>query len=71
MSVKVIFNQIEIGFWDMFINMMHKSALLRFLMPRIYRLAYSKEAQKMVSITLGLVILGLTAGFILGALSQI
>ena len=71
MSVKVIFHQIEIGFWDVFILAMHKSNLLRYFMPRVYRLLYSKETRKMVTITLALMILGLTAGFIVGALSQI
>jgi hypothetical protein len=71
MSVKIIFHQIEIGFWDVFVQMMHKSAFLRYLVPRIYRLFYSKEIHKMLIIAMVLMILGLTAGFVMGALSQI
>jgi len=71
MSVKVIMHQIEIGFWDVFVAVMHKSAFLQFLIPRIYRLFYTKEIHKTMAWVLVMVVLGLTFGLMIGALSQI
>ncbi len=71
MSVKVIMQQIEIGFWDVFVAVMHKSAFLQFLIPRVYRLFYTKEIHKTMAWVLVMIILGLMVGFAIGALSQI
>ena len=71
MSVKIIFQQIEIGFWDVFISLMHKSTFLRFFVPRVYRLYQTKEIQKTITLILAMILLGLTTGLMIGAISQI
>lgn len=71
MSVKVLFHQLEISFWDAFIPLMHKSPPVRFVVSRIYRLLHIQEFQQTVKLTLALAILGLTLGFTLGVLSQL
>lgn len=71
MSVKVIMHQIEIGFWDVFVAVMHKSTFLQFLIPRVYRLVYSKEIHKTLAWVFVMIILGLTLGLMIGAISQI
>ncbi len=71
MSVKVLFHQLELNFWDAFIPWMHKSPPVRFVVTRVYRLLHIEEFQKTVKLALALAILGLILGFTLGALSQI
>jgi hypothetical protein len=71
MSVKPILHQIELSFWDAFIPLLNKSLLIRYFVPRIYRLIHLKEFQDTVKYSLVLAILGLLLGFVLGALHQI
>lgn len=71
MSVKGIFHQLELSFWNAFIPLMHRSPLIRFIVPRIYRLLHIQEFRQTLRLTLLLSILGLILGFTLGALSQI
>jgi hypothetical protein len=71
MSVKVIMQQIEIGFWDVFIIVMQRSAFLQFFVPRIYRFFYSKEVYNTMAWVLVMIIFGLTFGVLIGAFSQI
>lgn len=71
MRVKVLFHQLELGFWDTFIPIMHKSALVRFTVPRVYRLLHLQEFRQTVKFTLALTLLGLSLGFTLGVLSQL
>lgn len=71
MSVKPILHQLELSFWDVFIPLLNKSPLIRYLAPRVYRVIHLKEFQNTVKYSLILTIVGLMLGFILGALSQI
>ena len=71
MSIKPTIQQIEIGFWDFIIVQMHKSAFLRFAIPRIYRLYHTGELRHNIKLLLVLAALGLATGFILGVLSQV
>ena len=71
MSVKVLFHRLEISFWDAFIPLMHKSPLVRFLVPRILSLIHLPEFRQIVKLSLLLTILGLILGFLLGVFSQI
>ena len=71
MSAKPILHQIEISFWDVFIPFLNKSPLIRYLVPRVYRVLHLKEFQNTVKYALILTIIGLMLGFVLGALSQI
>jgi hypothetical protein len=68
MRAKEILHQIELDFWDAFIPLMNKSAYLRFILPRLYRIFHSKEFQNTVKTTLLLSILGLILGFLFGVL---
>ena len=61
--------KLEIRFWDAFIPLMRKSATMRFLVPRLYRLFQMKEFYKLAGLMLVLTILGLITGFLIGALS--
>lgn len=71
MSVKPILNQLELSFWDVFIPLLNKSPLIRYLAPRVYRVLHLKEFHNTVKYSLILTITGLLLGFVLGALSQI
>ncbi len=71
MNVKFLFHQLELSFWDAFIPIMHKSAPVRFIVPRVYRLLHIQEFRQTVKFTLALTILGLSLGFTLGVLSQL
>jgi hypothetical protein len=71
MSVKPILHQLELSFWDVFIPILNKSPLIRYLAPRVYRVLHLKEFQNTVKYSLILTIIGLLLGFILGAFSQI
>jgi hypothetical protein len=71
MSVKVLLHQLELGFWDTLIPLMNKSASLRYIVPRVYRLYHIEEFQNTVKHTLILTILGLLLGFVLGVLRPI
>ena len=68
---RIAVHKLEIRFWDAFIPLMRKSPTIRFFVPRIYRLFRIKEIHKTAGLILLLSILGMLAGFILGALSQI
>ena len=68
MSVKPILHQLELSFWDAFIPLLNKSPLVRFFVPRFYRLLHTKEFQATVKYALILAIFGLILGFVLGAL---
>lgn len=68
MSVKPILHQLELNFWDVFIPLLNKSPLVRFFVPRFYRLLHIKEFQDTVKYSLVLAIIGLMIGFVLGAL---
>jgi hypothetical protein len=70
MSVKVLLQQIEISFWDAFIPLMYQSRLVRFIAPRVYLMLHNKELRKTLGLILASATLGLAAGFIWGALSQ-
>jgi hypothetical protein len=70
MSVKVLLHQIEISFWDAIIPLMCQSRLVRFMAPCLYLILHNKERQKTLGLILAFATLGLTAGFIWGALSQ-
>ena len=71
MSVKVIIHQIEIGFWDVFISIMHKSSFLRFIVPKVYRILHTKEFYTSIVLIFSLAFLGLSLGLIFGVISQI
>jgi hypothetical protein len=71
MSVKPFLHKIELNFWDVFIPYMSKSPLIRYLVPRVYRLFHTKEFQKNIKSTVVIVLTGLLLGFILGSLPLI
>jgi hypothetical protein len=71
MSVKPILHQLELSFWDVFIPLLNKSPLIRYLAPRVYRVLHLKEFKNTVKYSLILTIIGLMLGFVLGALSHI
>ena len=69
MGVKPILHQLELNFWDAIIPLLNKSPLVRFFVPRIYRLLHIKEFQDTIKYSMVLAIFGLLLGFILGALT--
>ena len=71
MTVKPLFQKIEIGFWDFIILQMNRSAFLRFAIPRVYRLYHTGELRHNAKLLLVLAALGLATGFVLGVLSQV
>ena len=71
MTVKPLFQKIEIGFWDFIILQMNRSAFLRFAIPRIYRTVHSRQFRQDLMLTLGFAMLGLVSGFGIGILAQL
>ena len=71
MSVKPILHQIELSFWDAFIPLLNKSPLIRYFVPRIYRLIHLKDFQDTVKYSLLLAIIGFILGFVIGSIQQI
>jgi ABC-type sulfate transport system permease component len=71
MSLKLLFQRLELSFWDVFIPLMHKSPPVRFIVPRVYRLIHSPEFRQTVKLSLAIAFFGLILGFIFGVLSQL
>ena len=71
MSIKPTIQQIEIGFWNFAIVQMHKSAFLRFVIPRAYRLYRTGEIRRSLKMLLAVALLGLATGVVLGILIQV
>jgi len=71
MNVKSLLHQLELSFWDTSIHLMNKSASVRYVVPRVYRLIHIEEFQNTVKLTLILTFVGLVLGFMLGVLRPI
>ena len=71
MTVKTFLHRIELTFWDTLIPIMDKSSIIRFVLPRLYRLLHIEEFQQTVKYTILISLLGLFLGFVIGAFMQI
>ena len=68
MSAKSLLQKLELSFWDGFIPLMSKSPLVRYIVPRAYRMVLIKEFHDTVKCTIILIFLGFIIGFVLGIL---
>ena len=70
MSVRPLFNHLELRFWNLVISLMQNSNPVRTLLPWIYRLTTDHNSKKVVLTLLVCALSGGVLGFLLGVLSQ-
>jgi len=70
MSVKPLFNHLELRFWNIVISLMQNSTLVRKFLPWIYRYTRVHQSKKVALVLLGCTLSGATLGFTLGVLSK-
>jgi len=71
MTIKFIFYQIEISFWNLAIPLMQNSRLVRYFAPRLHLFVRELFSTKAILVTIGCLAAGLSLGYFLGVLSQI
>ncbi len=70
MSVKPLFNNLELRFWNTVIPLMQNSSFLHRVLPWLYREASLHLNLKNLLVVFTCMISGVSLGFILGILSQ-
>jgi hypothetical protein len=70
MSVKPLFNHLELRFWYTVIPLMQNSSPVRTILPWIYRFATEHQSKKVALTLLVCALSGGILGFLLGVLSQ-
>ena len=70
MSVKPLFNHLELRFWNTVIPLMQNSSPVRAILPVIYRFVTEHQSKKVALTLLVCGLSGGTLGFLLGVLSQ-
>ncbi len=70
MSVKPLFNHLELRFWNTVIPLMQNSSPVRAILPWLYRFAIEHQSNKVALTLLACAISGAALGFFLGVLSQ-
>ncbi len=68
MNAKLVLYSLELNFWYLTIQFLQTSKTLRYLVPRIYIFVNSKIFNQIIIPSMVFAALGLSVGFVLGAL---